>query len=341
MKAYFAIPGDLGTPTGGYVYARRVMHALHDQDCEIQSIQLPDGFPAATEQMLASTVSTLRALPSGAPILLDGLAGGVLPARLIASLPGPVVMLCHHPLALETGVAPETAAKLRVTERDALGACSAVITTSHATAEILIRDYAVSPEKLTVAPPGTDPAPRAPADGPCRILSVGSLTRRKRHDALLEACNQHRDYDWSLQIIGPARDQQVQSDLQDQIARLNLQSRVALRGTLSTAQLAAAYQSADLFALASEYEGFGMAFTEAMSHGLPTVGIHCDAVAEATAGGAELTSTDDFPQILGSLIADSTRRKALAEDCWRSAQTFMRWPQTAAIIADVMKKVQK
>ncbi len=81
-----------------------------------------------------------------------------------------------------------------------------------------------------------------------------------------------------------------------------------------------------------------MAFTEAMSHGLPTVGIQCAAVMEATAGGAELVTRSDFPEAIGSLIVDRVRRGTLAEACWRSAQGFLRWPQTAAIIAGVLRK---
>ena len=338
MRAAFAIPGDLATQTGGYVYARRVLRALPDLGIEIAHIALPDGFPNANEQSLANATEALQQIAADRPVLLDGLAGGVLPARMLAALPAPVVMLCHHPLALETGVSPEDAVKLGAAEQAALNACHSVVTTSHATADILIRDYSVAPGKLTVAPPGTDPAPRAPADGPCRILCVGSLTRRKRHDLLVRALAEHCDHDWSMQIVGPARDARVKAELDDLIADLNLGDRIVLRGELGISELAASYQNADLFALASEYEGFGMAFTEAMSHGLPTLGIDCAAVAEATSGGARLVATDAFASALGALIRDPAERKSLADDAWRTAQTLLRWPQSAAIIADTLRK---
>ena len=47
-KVQFAIPGDIGTPTGGYVYDRQVMALLPRFGVDVAHLPLPGGFPAPT-----------------------------------------------------------------------------------------------------------------------------------------------------------------------------------------------------------------------------------------------------------------------------------------------------
>jgi glycosyltransferase involved in cell wall biosynthesis len=287
----------------------------------------------------------LRALPAGWPILIDGLALGVLPAELLRALPGPVVALCHHPLALESGFGAAESRRLRESERAALAECARVIATSATTAGILAADYAVPEARLAVAWPGTDPAPRARGSGGAgvAILSVGSLTRRKGHDVLSAALAGLVHLDWRLTIAGVAdRDPAFGREVAGLIAETGLQDRVALAGALDAGALARAYAGTDLFVLASRYEGFGMAYTEAMACGLPVVGCAAGAVAEATRGAARLVPPDDPEALraaLAVLIGDRAARAGLAEDCWRAAQGLARWSDTAAVVASVLREV--
>lgn len=345
IRATFAVPGDLGAPTGGYVYARRLLAQAGGAGVELAHLALPGGFPDPTPAELAEAGRLLRVLPVGCPILIDGLALGVLPAELLGALPGPVIALCHHPLALETGTAPAAARRLCQSERAALAACARVVATSTTTARTLAADYAVPEARLTVACPGTDPAARARGSGGpgVAILSVGSLTPRKGHDVLIAALAGLAHLDWRLTIAGPAdRDPAHARELAGLMAQAGLRDRIALAGALDAGDLAGAYDRADLFALASRHEGFGMAYREAMAHGLPVVGSKAGAVPEATRGAAHLVEPGDPAALraaLAPLIADGAARARLADACWQAAQGFSRWPDTAARVAAALGAV--
>ena len=154
-EVLFAIPGDLATPTGGYRYDRRVMDELKTLGWNVRLLALPGDFPAPSAASLHETERLLEQTPDDAVILFDGLAYGALPADLLDNVPRRYVALVHHPLALETGLAPARAAQLRDMERETLARAMQVVATSQPTADVLIRDFGVSGRRLSVAEPGT------------------------------------------------------------------------------------------------------------------------------------------------------------------------------------------
>lgn len=347
MRIPFAVPGHLAAPTGGYAYARRLIEAAAATGLTLDVMALPDGFPQPGASRLAQAGDLLAGLPAHVPILIDGLAYGALPATVLDRVAAPVVALCHHPLALETGLEDATADRLRRSEMMALACAKHVITTSEATAAILTADFDVPAEKLSVAKPGTDLAIRATGSGSaetCRLLSVGSVTPRKGHPALIAALAPLADMEWTLRIAGPHRDSDALRALQDAIAQAGLTKRVALLGAVDDAALDAEYFAADAFVLASNYEGFGMAFTEAMARGLPTMGLDLGsdsaAVREATAGGACLVTPDSLSQALASWIVDPASRSLWGQRAWEVAQAFPRWTDTARIVKGVLERAR-
>jgi glycosyltransferase involved in cell wall biosynthesis len=345
LEAVFAIPGDLATPTGGYAYDRRLLALLPRDGVVVTHRGLPGGFPFPDPQDLAGTARLLADTPRDAVVLIDGLAFGALPATLVRDLGRRVVALVHHPLGLETGHSADVARALLASEAAALAVAHAVIVTSPATARILAADLGVAPERITVAVPGTDPAPRAAADGdPPRLLTVGTISPRKAQTLLVEALAGLDERDWSLTVVGATDRHPDEADrLRGLIAASGLADRVRLSGALPADAVARAYAEADLFVLPSLYEGFGMVITEALAHGLPVV---------ATTGGVAVESLPAqaclrvppgdvaaLREALRSLIDDAGRRRGLAEAAWAAAQDLPRWTQTSRIVADVIRRV--
>jgi hypothetical protein len=85
-------------------------------------------------------------MPKDCPIVVDGLALGVLPEAAKELREQHLLLaLVHPPLALETGLAPAEAQALKTSEYDALAAAQGVVVNSPSTAQLLIDDYDVPP----------------------------------------------------------------------------------------------------------------------------------------------------------------------------------------------------
>jgi glycosyltransferase involved in cell wall biosynthesis len=334
----FAVPGALDTRTGGYGYDRRLIAELSARGIAVRPLSWPGRFPTPTEADLAVVAAALAAQPDGDIVIIDGLAFGAMPA--LAAAEGQrlrLVALIHHPLALENGAAPG----LFASERAALRHACAVITTSTETAETLRRDYDVPAQRLLVAPPGTDPAPAAPRIGdPPHLLALGSVTPRKGHDILVAALVRIADLPWRCTIAGSLdRAPETARALSTHIATAGLNGRITLTGEVEDA--GALYAGADLFVLASRHEGFGMAYAEALAHGLPVIGTRAGAIPSVVPEAAGALVPPDDPIALAAalrhLLTDPPARDKAAVAA-RSA-VLPRWDATADSVADRLRRL--
>jgi glycosyltransferase involved in cell wall biosynthesis len=348
--AVFVVPGDLATPTGGYVYDRHIAAALTAIGWTIDVVDIGKGFPRPTPEQHAAACARLPALPRDRPIVIDGLAFGVLP-QVAAALRDShsLVALVHHPLAFETGLSAAQAAELHASERAALAFARAVIGTSAATARVLAAEYAVAPERLSVVEPGIDRiAPRSQQCGGragravVELLAVGSIVPRKGYDLLIAALAELRQLPWRLTVAGDGgRSPETARQVERDIARLGLADRIRLRGAVSADELASLYVSADLFVLPSRFEGYGMAYAEAIAHGVPVIGTTAGAIPETVpANAGVLVPPDDTAALtaaLRRLIGDAGERARLAAGA-RSV-CFPPWSEQGARFAQILERL--
>ncbi|MDJ0930062.1 glycosyltransferase family 4 protein [Breoghania sp.] len=344
----FVYPGAIDTPSGGYEYDRRIIAGLVTHGWEVEPVSLGDGFPFAGHQTRQRAYRQLSELPETVPVVIDGLALGALPnASTVLGPNRPLIGIVHHPLALESGLSREAAATFKVSERQALAGAHGVIVPSPAIARVLSEDYDVALTRIAVVAPGTDRVPyrarRRPAGAPIRLLSAGSLVPRKGHAILLNALAEMTDLPFHLDIVGSADfDPECAARIRQQAETPPLADRVTLHGAVCRERLNSFYEQADLFVLASQYEGYGMVFAEAIAHGVPVVASGNGAVAETVPDEAGITvGADDvhgFRQTLQRMLEDAPLREEYAAGARTVAEKVPNWRDAANAFADALER---
>jgi glycosyltransferase involved in cell wall biosynthesis len=343
------VPGQLNTRTGGYIYDRHVVEGLRGRGWRVDVREIDDDFPRPSPGSLGRTAALLQSLPDRTLVLIDGLAFGAMPDIAISEASRlRLVALVHHPLALETGLDPASAAALETSEQRALTAARLVVVTSRATKDGLLR-YAVPADRIEVAEPGTDRASLATGSGSdcVALLCVAAVVPRKRHECLVEALASIPERNWRLTCAGSLeRDRQTAQRLRAMIDAHGLAEHIAFVGEQNEEGLARLYESSDAFVLPSDHEGYGMALAEALAHGLPAIATPTGAAADLVGRGddaagilVEVGDRSGLERALSRVVGDRAVRERLAAAARRRRDQLPTWDDTCARMEKALCRV--
>ena len=192
-----------------------------------------------------------------------------------------------------------------------------IATSSAARARLLA--FGVPDERITVALQAADLEPFRAAsrddgrDG-VKVISAGRLVPDKNFATLIEAFSRIAD-EATLEIVGTGF---LEGELKQLAARLGVSVRFA--GHVPPSQMPSLYAAADVYALVSTYEPFGVAVREAAAAGLPII---CTKTAGA-AGDVAIDgrnallinpfSVDDIAGALERLASDGDLRRRMAAE---------------------------
>ncbi|MEW5829116.1 MAG: glycosyltransferase family 4 protein [Chloroflexota bacterium] len=353
MKLGLLIYGSLDTLSGGYLYDRKLVEYLRRQGDTVEVISLP------WRNYAAHLADNLRfRLPPGLDLLIQDELNH--PSLLFANAqphPYPVVSLVHHLRCSE--LRPHWQNRFyHLVEKRYLDSVDGFIFNSETTRRVvkkLLASRGVESSKPdVVAYPPTDRfgnpmtseeiVARARQPGPLRILFLGNLIPRKGLHTLLEAVSDQQSA-VSLEVVGSlTADPAYTRAMQQKAAVLGLSSTVHFLGPLDKTALAAKLSSAQVLAVPSSYEGFGIVYLEGMGFGLPAIGTTAGATSEIITDGENgcLVPPDDATILSERLSALANDRDLLARLSLNALARYREqptWEQTAAKIRDFIAQL--
>jgi glycosyltransferase involved in cell wall biosynthesis len=353
---HVVMPGDVHDPrsvSGGNAYDRRVCREMSAAGTSVRETAVPGGWPRPGRAARDELAAVLGALPDGAVVLVDGLVACGVPDVVVPQARRlRLAVLVHLPLADETGLDPAEAAELERLERDTLHAAAAVVVTSDwAAREVAVR-HGLDEARVHSVLPGTDPAPLAHGtDGASRLLCVAAVTPRKGQDVLVEALSRlGPGLDFTCELTGPLdRAPGFVAELRRRVEEYGLGERVRITGAKEGDSLAAAYDAADLFVLASHTETYGMVLTEALARGLPVLATEAGAVPYTVGTAPDGTipgilvppgNTAALAAALHRWLTDSGIRSHLTTSAHGRRTQLQGWAESSRQMAGVLERLR-
>jgi glycosyltransferase involved in cell wall biosynthesis len=253
-----------------------------------------------------------------------GYPDGYAAVKLGATLGLPVLLTLRGKESRQTreSIAPQL--------RKAVLGASRVVTVSGALKEIAVR-LGAPEDRVTVIGNGVDSEKfvrmdreearrqlHLPSDAEI-IVSVGTLIERKGFHRVLAVMPRLLEAHPRLHYLivgGPGPEGDVTAQLHDQVRRLGLAERVHFLGPYAPGRLSIPYSAADVFVLATGYEGWANVFLEAMACGLPVVttrvGGNAEVVASPSLGKlVELGDEEGLAQAIASALSATWDRDAI------------------------------
>jgi D-inositol-3-phosphate glycosyltransferase len=189
----------------------------------------------------------------------------------------------------------------------------------------------VKRSRLMVIPPGSDGIPkivrgkRRARGGGLRVLAVANWSASKGIATLVRAVANVPDL--HLDLVGDTGTGTYPESVLALVRSRELVTRVTVHGPLSERALARRYAAADVFALPSEREGYGIVYAEALMHRLPVVAANI-ATVRAIVGDAGLLVPPRRVRPLEAalrLLTDDWLRRRLAKAARIRSRELPRW----------------
>ncbi|WP_139279867.1 D-inositol-3-phosphate glycosyltransferase [Rhodococcoides yunnanense] len=263
--------------------------------------------------------------------------------------------------SLAAGDSPEPAAR-QIGEQQVVAEADRLIANTSEEAKQLIEIYGASPESVDVVAPGADLARYHPGNRLAAraelgidpretvVAFVGRIQPLKAPDVLLRAAAElvRRDPGSALRVLvvgGPSGSGLDRPDSLIELAEeLGISARVSFMRPQPSQVLAQVYRAADVVAVPSYNESFGLVAIEAQACGTPVIAADVGGLGVAVRSGetgvlVQGHRTDDWATALGTMVGDRDTLARMAAAAPVHAADFS-WEHTAEGLLDSYRAAQ-
>ncbi|QCH28055.1 glycosyltransferase [Clostridium tyrobutyricum] len=179
-------------------------------------------------------------------------------------------------------------------------------------------------------------------NGKIKILSVSNLKKAKGIHINLEAINQLKNKYSNIQydIIGEG---EFEYKLKNLVKNLKLENIVNFLGKKSHNEVISCMSNYNIFSLPSYNEGFGMVYIEAMSQGIPVIGVKGEGIEDVIENGyngflVNRKDIDSLVNTLDILIKDDRKRNEVGINGKNTVINNFTWDDNAKKVIKLYKE---
>ncbi|MFN0070248.1 MAG: glycosyltransferase family 4 protein [Chloroflexota bacterium] len=348
---------SIDTVSGGYLYDRQLVQALLARGAEIEVFSLPwRRYPLRLTDNLSASFARSIENASLDLLLQDELNHPSLlwlNRRFKERCSCPIVSIVHHPRSVESR--PDWQNRLyAIVERAYLRGIDAFVFNSHTTARAVFALTGARRPSIIAYPSGNRSASaitweqihqRAHQPPPLQMMFLGNVIPRKGLDTLVRALSHLPAALWNLTVVGSlTADHDYVQLVRNLVHRRGLDGKVHLLGSLPDAELTEVLSGSQVLAIPSQYEGFGIAYLEGMSVGLPAIGTTAGGAAEVISDGVDgFLVPPEQPRALARVIRCLAQDRRLLErmSCaaFARAKRHPGWESSMAVAAEFLDGV--
>lgn len=290
--------------------------------------------PLAEAFTLAASLRRVIAADGNQPTLIhahtlypDGLAAAQIAGRI------PLVVSIHG-----ADVRPASRSESRLVKslgKKVLQKAHRVVANSLRTKARICSFFEIDPDRVVVVPPGIaghrldahaisgslEPSPESPL-----IMAVGNLVQLKGHAHLIRALAKDNliSIPWALWIVGDGPERKT---LETLAADLGLGARVRFLGRVPPESVPGFLKKAQVFALPSVDEGWGVAWAEAQYLGIPAIGCRgqgTEEIIEDSVTGFLVNpgEVDELAERLRQLLSEESLQDRMGKAARRRAKEY-------------------